>query len=54
MLDLVIRGLSHLLIPMFLIGLGGSALVVAITMVRDVHDFFADGGEQSPTADSLK
>lgn len=54
MLDLVIRGLSHVLIPMFLVGLGGSAIVVAITLVKDLHDFFSDGGEQSPASDNLK
>ncbi len=54
MLDLVIRGLSHVLIPMFLIGLGGSAIVVAITLVKDMHDFFADNGEQSPAPENLK
>lgn len=54
MLDLVIRGLSHILIPMFLIGMGGSAIVVTITLVKDMHDFFADGGEQSQAADNLK
>jgi hypothetical protein len=54
MLDLVIRGLSHILIPMFLIGMGGSAIVVAITLVKDMHDFFADGGEQGQAADNLK
>ena len=54
MLDLFIRGLSHVLIPMFLIGLGGSAIVVAITLVKDMHDFFADSGEHSHTTDNLK
>ena len=54
MLDLFIRGLSHILIPMFLIGLGGSAIVVAITLVKDMHDFFSDNGEQTPAPDNLK
>ncbi|MEG9432181.1 hypothetical protein [Terriglobus sp. ADX1] len=53
MLDLIIRGLSHVLIPMFLIGMGGSAIVVAITLVKDMHDFFADNGEQTSASDNL-
>ena len=53
MLDLVIRGLSHVLIPMFLIGMGGSAIVVAITLVKDMHDFFSDNGEQTSASDNL-
>ncbi|MEZ2346277.1 hypothetical protein [Terriglobus sp. RCC_193] len=53
MLDLIIRGLAHVLIPMFLIGMGGSAIVVAITLVKDMHDFFSDNGEESSAADNL-
>lgn len=54
MLDLVIRGLAHVLIPMFLVGLCGSAIVVAITLVKDMHDFFSDNGEQGPASNNLK
>ena len=53
MLDLVLRALSHLLVPMFLIGLAGSAIVVAITLVKDIHEFFTDSGDTSKSQDSL-
>jgi hypothetical protein len=52
-LDLLIRGLSHVLVPMFLVGMGGSAVVVAITLVKDIHDFFSDNGDEASTADPL-
>lgn len=53
MLDLVIRALSHVLIPMFLIGMAGSAVVVVITLVHDLHDFLSDSGSESSTPESL-
>ncbi len=55
LVDLVIRGLSHILVPMFLVGMAGSSLVVAITVVHDLIDFFSDEGENDmPTADNMK
>ncbi len=55
LVDLVIRGLSHILFPMFLVGMAGSSLVVAITVVHDLIDFFSDEGENDmPTADNMK
>jgi len=30
---------------MFLVGMGGSAIVVAVTLVHDLHDFFSDSGD---------
>ena len=53
MLDVLIRGLSHVLVPMFLVGMVGSAVVVAITVVHDVNDFFADSGDDKTSADGL-
>lgn len=53
MLDLLIRALSHVLVPMFLIGLAGSAIVVIITLVNDVHEFFTDSGDTGTHTDSL-
>ena len=53
MLNLLVRGLSHVLIPMFLIGMAGSAVVVAITLFKDMHDFLSDSGSESSTPDSL-
>lgn len=53
MLDLIVRALSHLLVPMFLIGMAGSAVVVVITLTKDLTDFLSDGGNESSTPDSL-
>ncbi|WP_170835082.1 hypothetical protein [Terriglobus roseus] len=53
MLDLIVRAISHVLVPMFLIGMGGSAIVVAITVVHDIHDFFSDNGEEATSPDGL-
>ena len=53
MLDLVVRGLSHVLVPMFLIGMAGSAIVVMITVVHDIRDFFSDSGDESKSVDAL-
>jgi hypothetical protein len=53
MLNLIVRGLSHVLVPMFLIGMAGSAVVVAITLFKDLHDFLADSGNESSSPDSL-
>lgn len=55
LIDLVIRGLAHVLVPLFLVGMAGSTLVVAITIVHDMVDFFSDEGENDmPTADNMK
>ncbi len=54
-IDGVVRALSHLLVPMFLVGMAGSALVVVITIGHDLVDFFSDEGENDiPTADNMK
>jgi len=54
MLDWFIRALSHLLVPMFLCGMAGSAIVVAVTLAHDIHDFLDDSGdEQTSTSQSL-
>ena len=53
MLDLLIRALSHILVPLFLLGLAGSAIVVVITLIHDVHEFFTDSGDTSTHTDSL-
>jgi hypothetical protein len=53
MLDPLIRALAHVLVPMFLIGMTGSAVVVAITLVHDIHDFFSDNGNEAASTDSL-
>ena len=53
MLDLVLRTLSHILVPMFLIGMAGSAIVVAITLFHDVHEFFLDDGNDTASQDTL-
>ncbi|MGI4755454.1 MAG: hypothetical protein ACRYGF_01240 [Janthinobacterium lividum] len=53
MLDLVIRSLSHLLIPMFLLGMAGSSIVVVITLASDITDFLSDSGNESSTHEGL-
>lgn len=53
MLDHLIRALAHILVPMFLIGMAGSALVVAITLIHDIHDFFSDNGNEAASTDGL-
>ena len=53
MLDLLIRALSHLLIPMFLVGMAGAAVVVAITLFHDLHDFLSDDGSENAGPESL-
>ncbi len=53
-IDVVIRALSHILVPMFAVGMAGSALVVVITFGHDLLDFFSDEGENDmPTADNM-
>lgn len=53
--DIVIRALSHLLVPMFTVGMVGSVFVVIITFGHDLVDFFSDEGENDmPTADNMK
>jgi hypothetical protein len=53
MLDPLMRALAHVLVPMFLVGMAGSALVVAITLVHDIHDFFSDNGNEAASTDGL-
>ena len=54
-INLLVRGLSHLLVPMFLVGMAGSSLVVVITVMHDMVDFFSDEGDNDmPTADNMK
>ncbi len=53
--SVLVRALSHVLIPMFVIGMAGSTLVVGITFFHDLFDFFSDEGENDmPTADNMK
>lgn len=53
LVDLVIRGLSHILIPLFLVGMAGSAIIVVITLADDVTDFLSDSGNESTSHDGL-
>ena len=53
MFDLFLRALSHILVPMFLIGMAGSAIVVVITLAHDIHEFFLDDGNDSAPQDTL-
>ena len=53
MIDVVIRALAHVLVPMFLVGMAGSAIVVVITVVHDINDFFSDSGDEAAAHDGL-
>ncbi len=53
MLDSIIRVIAAVLVPAFIIGMAGSAIVVAITVVHDVHDFFTDDDPVEPSHDAL-
>ncbi len=53
MISLVIGGLSYLLVPLFLMGMTGSAVVVAVTLARDLTDFLSDSGSETSTPDGL-
>jgi hypothetical protein len=54
-INIVVRALSHVLIPMFVLGMAGSTIVVVITFGHDLVDFFSDEGENDmPTADNMK
>ncbi len=53
--SVVVRALSKVLMPMFVVGMAGSSLVVGITFAHDLFDFFSDEGENAmPTADNMK
>lgn len=54
MVDFLISSLSHVLVPIFAIGMVGSGIVVAITLVHDIRDFFTDDDATVGAADSLK
>lgn len=47
MLELVVGFLSRILVPMFIVGMAGSTLVVAITFLHDVIEFSADDDANS-------
>ncbi len=47
------RVLSHLLVPLFLLGMAGSAMLVAITLTHDLADFLSDSGTEEASTDGL-
>lgn len=53
MLDPVMRVLTHLLVPMFIVGMGGSAVIVVITLASDFTDFLSDSGNEEATHEGL-
>jgi hypothetical protein len=53
MLGSLVHALSRILVPMFLLGMAGSAVVVAITLVKDLNDFFVDNGDEGRSPDAL-
>ena len=53
LLDVLIRALSHILVPLFLVGMVGSSIVVIITFIHDVRDFFTPDEEVQSAQDGL-
>lgn len=51
MLETVIRGLSHVLTPLFIAGMAGATVVVIITFSKDVIQFFSDESGSAPNQD---
>ncbi len=41
-MDLIARALSYVLIPCFLVGMGGSLVVVAVTIVHDFREVLSE------------
>lgn len=39
MFDFIIHAFASVLVPLFIFGMVGSAVVVAVTLVRDIRDF---------------
>jgi hypothetical protein len=37
--------LSHILVPLFFLGMAGSMLVVLVTVIRDLQEVFTDDEE---------
>lgn len=48
MIDAIIRVVSVALTPVFFVGMAGSAVVVLITIMHDVRDFFTS--EETPSS----
>ncbi len=38
MLDLIVRAVAHTIVPLFAIGMVGSAAVVVVTVIRDMQE----------------
>ena len=53
MLDLLMSVLARVLVPMFILGMAGSALVVVVTLANDFSDFLSDSGNETAPHDSL-
>ena len=54
MLSGLMRVLAYGLVPMFVVGMIGSTLVVAITFFHDVIEFFQDDDLAPSTPDPLR
>ena len=53
MLDVILPLLSRILVPLFILGMAGSTVVVAMTFFHDVYDFFAKD-ESVPASGNTK
>ena len=54
MLEPLAHSLSHFLVIVFLVGMAGSSIVVVMTVVDDVREFFADDEEPVSVVAGLK
>jgi hypothetical protein len=50
-LDLLMPLIAHILVPMFLVGMAGSAIVCVVTTVLDIQQFTSDDAPE-PTRES--
>lgn len=53
MIGSLVHALAHVLVPMFAIGMAGSAVVVVITLLDDFTDFLSDSGNEEHSGEGL-
>jgi hypothetical protein len=47
-MDLVIRFVARIVVPLFFLGMAGSAVVIAVSFVEDLKELLGDDDEKSP------
>ena len=53
MLAATLQLLAHVLVPMFLVGMAGSAVIVVVTLTSDLAHFLSDAGNEESTHETL-